>query len=379
MLDNSNYIALSSTIEINVLDPCEKDFAVVLGIGKTPWVIPKKAGSYCRMMSDYGAEKLVLLAEENEQNTLYYKTAETEIKIPGVNIYSHELSQIGDVFAYVKKDSETGENTLYLRHGNEEKEIFRGVTDINEVKLSPNGSAVGITNYYGERCEHCKSYLIIGDKTEAFPDDAFFWGIADNGKYVYYNENGNVYLQSGFDFENRKLIVKKTSGFVVIPEFNYDYSQAYFYTPNEDGDIATLIIKNGGEPIKIADEELHYKYNENVNYWIQVKDFAIGEWLTADEWHNYCDSFPNDIVFSGSGEILYKIEGRKIYHYSGDNREIICELETDLSDEEIYQSDIRKSRNGCIIATLWYDPINEFSEIFISKDGEEFVNIEMLK
>jgi hypothetical protein len=347
MPDNSNYIALSEKREINVLDPFEKDFAVILGISETPWIIPKKAGAFCRMMSDYGAEKMLLLAEENEQNILYYKTAETEIKIPGVSLYSHVLSHFGDVFAYVKKDGETGENVLYLRRGDDEKEVFRGVTDFNEILLSPSGSAVGVTNYYGERSEHCKSYLIIGDKTEALPDEAFFWGIADDGKYIYYNENGNVYLQSGFDFENRKLIAKKTSGFVVIPEFNFDYSQAYFHAPNEDSDTATYIIKNGGEPIKIADEELHYKYNNNVNYWIQVKDFTKGEWFTAAEWHSYNDMIAKSMISSPSGKF--------------------------------YQIDTEKSRNGYTIVTKWYDPANEFSDVFISKDGEHFVNIETLK
>jgi hypothetical protein len=134
----------------------------------------------------------------------------------------------------------------------ETKELLRDF-EFCDIKLSPNGSAVGIELYFEEYdFDNSTSYIIINNETKILGYNVNILGISDNGQHLYYEEDEIVYYQSGFNKDSRKELFFSPKDSYAWLEFNTDYSQA-FYEKTDGENISTYLIIDGGEPMKIAD------------------------------------------------------------------------------------------------------------------------------
>jgi hypothetical protein len=445
------------------------NYAFVLGIEDNPWIVPKTRKETLFMINSDSGNELLIYPLRNGDDNLIYKTADKEIRVENAEYYGNSLSGDGTTFTYVKKDSETGENVLYIVKNDETKEIFRDF-ELCSVSLSTNGSTVGISLYSNVA-------------------DYYTYGFSE--KYII--ENGETRkLNYGNNFNSKygiidSIIYRESPNYY---EFNVDETQLY-YSIVDSEEQATYLVIGDSKPIKIADFGARYNvYNKEI--WGEPIDFTTGIWdsvsydfgaterrfeekytlysldenmilrkfvdgvtlytvvpdkklcyytkndvlyrldLTGNSnkpkrladnvtyfecngdtvfcinQHNtfYGDDNREEIIFSVDqngnkqtitnnfdeysvcGDEIYYLDDFSVYRSSGGAGELIGEIKIGFPETNISQIYMKKTDSGYVFVKFWekgsdsveYNWENGYySEVYISKNGEGFVNIDTFK
>jgi hypothetical protein len=453
------------------------DYAVVFGVGEKPWILPKERGESFLAYDSESGNELIVYSNKHEIGIgdFIYKTLENEIKIENADRHGYSLSADGTTFTYVKWDSRSFENVLYVVKNYETKELLRD-EGFFEVYLPPDGGAIGIN--VSDRAidllrdSKTSCYVIMDDEITSLGYGKHILGISNNAEYLYFLENGTVYMQNGLNADSRKKIYSLPlhQDQLYSYRFNADYSQLYFGI--WDGyEHSTYLVINGGEPIKIANLEADYNMYD-IDAWGQPIDFTTGLWygnadgvkytlyaldgnmklqeiapavteytvlpdkkfcyytkddalyrldLSGGEPNPikiasdvpsfecdgdivYCinkhesnlgDDNGEEIIFSVDqngnklsitedfdaysvcGDDLYYLDDLTVYRSNGGLGELVGNIELSFPETNISEINMEATYSGYIIVKFWEKDSD--SETYISKNGEEFVNIESLK
>jgi hypothetical protein len=364
------------------------DTFILAGYDGEPWIIERNPEKEVRrQISKNGAGTLVAV-DYPDRTVIYYITNKTQHTFEVTAAGDMLISDKGNAFLYLEKN-DADEYTLMLYRDGAETAVAENVRG-KWLAISPGGSALCYMSDDGENDGTYTTYVKIGNVTNELGKDIQVKGIADNGKYIYFQKNDACYVQRGFDESTRVKIANSRIRFDL--EFNSDYSQALCFGTDEDGGLRTYFIENGGDPVKLGNDFIHsqagskivkdlkedvlysydtpdtYPVTDGVRYSLYIMNKDLETEKIAKDVLKYRITEDQSIIYQ-KGEDLYK------YPISAGEDEKIIEDVTDFeiskTGKTIYYRNIDNElccfKNG--ISTLVSYDFDSFS---VSKNGDVY-------
>ncbi|MDR0991870.1 MAG: zinc ribbon domain-containing protein [Ruminococcus sp.] len=345
---------------------------ILAGYGDEPWIIEKEIDRRASSAISKNGAGTLLSVDSRAETALYYITEKTELSLDLITINGMAISDNGNAFLYIVQNT-TGKNDYtvnFYRNGinDGDSEMLSDTAYRKGIALSPNGSAVSFTADFDNETENYTTYIKVGNVTNELGQNMEVAALADNAKYIYYYKNDAFYVQQGFDESTRvKIAVKDGFGRPNVVGYSADYSQVVCVETKADIGSRTYISENGGEPIKIANEQLHLVYSEK-----RTADLKKSVYYTASGYDSFSytlyrlnrDLEPERIAkdiekyqITEDGKTVFYLKNNDIYKISTSGGE----------DERIAEDaiDFEASENGKAVYFKTED-----NELYCIKNGE---------
>jgi hypothetical protein len=340
----------------------ESEQLALLGFGKEPWFIEKEKYDSPAIISSTNGLATLVLVEDGSETVIYYVTNKTQEIIEADDIRGAVISDNGNAFVYYYGEN-SDEMTLALYRDGKTEVLSEDAIYGSTIVISPNGSAVSWGEDYKDG--EYKTMLAYSGKIEELGRSLSVYGLADNGKYVYYQKGEGVYVQKGVDEANRVKIASSSSSSYTSAVFNNDYSQVVVNTMDDDGDVRAYLSENGKESVKLANEALYPVYPNGYN---QVSDltkaiYYSGYWEYYDIYGLDKDLQPYEIV-SGVETYQLSADGKELLFTEYDDLYKIKTAQKNKGPEKLY-SDVAQIAASRDLKTVYF--VTEDDELYYLK------------
>jgi hypothetical protein len=368
--------------------------AVLTGFGKNALPIDKDKDTSPSSYTARNGEGIVVIVKDGGDNLLHYITKSSAVTIDEKHISKAAISPDGNAFVYLfGSDSYDDEATLAIYKNGKSEILSEDVYLGTPLSISPNGSAVTWIEKFDDEDGSYTTFMYVNGEVEEIGKTLYVYAVADNGKYVYYEDNENIYVQKGFDEGTRMKVAAAKEGSSVTATLNSDYSQAVFEV--KDGDQKrSYFSENAKEPIKMANDNIspivpHYSVAKNLKKCVYINNAGYGSYTVyaldddlqafeiADDVQNY--------RLSDKGDILYYIQSEELYRMEIDGKDFEDEkLASDVvsfsisddgktvyyttTDDELYVID---GKNKAKSVTYEFDAYSVYNDVVYYIDGTE--------
>jgi hypothetical protein len=193
-----------------------------------------------------------------------------------------------------------------------------------------------------------------------------------------YDEGSVKYTLYAFD-ENMKLreIAPAVMQYTVLPD-----KKLCYYTKD---DVLYRLDLSGGEPKPeiIASNVVSFECDGDIVFCINKHNTNLGDdnreeiIFSVDQNGNEQTITKNFDAYSVCGDELYYLDDLSVYRSIGGVGELMGKIELSFPETNISEINMEATYSGYVIMKFWEKDSD--SETYISKNGEEFVNIESLK
>ena len=229
-----------------------------------------------------------VMAFTTEEDELYVVNGK-KLKKVAEDVYDFEISVSGKGIAYVVKDEDEGDRTLYLYSvGNGKSTTISDEMAGLDYAIAPDGKSVA---YFVEDEEEDELMFSKGkDPVKITSAECELYGISNNGKYIYVsreNDEGEASLYS-YNTKGESTKLGGVSGTAI--RFNDDHTQVMFYNEGK-----TYVSTKGKEAEKASSDRLNLIVAPNAST------------FSDDTSYTYPVSNLYDHVYTVSGEEGYSV------------------------------------------------------------------------